>query len=173
MADGFETVENMHRCMSNNYSVQGFWRGWHRSYNRWIIRYNFFPLYFPVPLIFSLPSSLSYEIQSKKFWPLILLLFSDLFIVTDYWACGDYEFSRYIYIPLGGAKRSKFNVFIVFTFVAVWHDISLSLLAWGWLISLFILPEVFCLKVFGGKAVWKCFFFLWNSTRKDIKKAIY
>jgi D-alanyl-lipoteichoic acid acyltransferase DltB (MBOAT superfamily) len=39
MADGIEVTENMHRCMSNNYSAQGFWRSWHRSYNRWLIRY--------------------------------------------------------------------------------------------------------------------------------------
>ncbi|KAJ3092646.1 glycerol transporter [Quaeritorhiza haematococci] len=38
MADGISTVENMHRCMSNNYSAMGFWRSWHRSYNRWLIR---------------------------------------------------------------------------------------------------------------------------------------
>ena len=30
----------------------------------------------------------------------------------------------------------------VFTFVALWHDISLHLLIWGWLIVLFMLPEV-------------------------------
>ena len=29
----------------------------------------------------------------------------------------------------------------IFTFVAIWHDIELKLLVWGWLISLFILPE--------------------------------
>lgn len=38
MADGIETTENMTRCMSNNYSVMGFWRSWHRSYNRWLVR---------------------------------------------------------------------------------------------------------------------------------------
>ena len=31
---------------------------------------------------------------------------------------------------------------IVFTFVAMWHDIQLRLLVWGWLISLFVLPEL-------------------------------
>lgn len=38
--------------------------------------------------------------------------------------------------------RSVFNYAIVFTFVALWHDISLNLLVWGWLIVLFMLPEV-------------------------------
>ena len=31
---------------------------------------------------------------------------------------------------------------LVFTFVALWHDLSFKLLAWGWLVSLFILPEL-------------------------------
>jgi D-alanyl-lipoteichoic acid acyltransferase DltB (MBOAT superfamily) len=49
---------------------------------------------------------------------------------------------RYVYIPLGGNKNRIFNTLIAFTFVAVWHDIELKLLVWGWLITLFILPEV-------------------------------
>jgi D-alanyl-lipoteichoic acid acyltransferase DltB (MBOAT superfamily) len=49
---------------------------------------------------------------------------------------------RYIYIPVGGAKRVVLATTLVFTFVALWHDLSFKLLAWGWLISLFILPEL-------------------------------
>ena len=80
----------MARCMSNNYSAIGFWKGWHVSYNKWLV--------------------------------------------------------RYLYIPLGGNKRYMLNFLIVFTFVAVWHDISVKLLAWGWLISLFVVPEIICQK---------------------------
>ena len=39
MMDGLETPENMTRCMSNNYSLAQFWKGWHASYNQWIVRY--------------------------------------------------------------------------------------------------------------------------------------
>ena len=39
LADGLEPIENMVRCMTNNYSAAGFWRGWHRSYNQWLIRW--------------------------------------------------------------------------------------------------------------------------------------
>ncbi|CAG8439457.1 1794_t:CDS:2 [Ambispora gerdemannii] len=95
MADGIEVYENMTRCMSNNYSPQGFWRSWHRSFNLWNI--------------------------------------------------------RYIYIPLGGSKHQTINILIVFTFVALWHDISLRLLAWSWLIWLFILPENFAQTIFSAK----------------------
>ncbi|KAF9304315.1 glycerol transporter [Mortierella antarctica] len=58
---------------------------------------------------------------------------------------------RYIYIPLGGTRNAIYNIWVVFTFVAVWHDINLKLLAWGWLISLFILPEIIASKVFSKK----------------------
>lgn len=97
LVDGIDPPENMVRCMSDNYSALAFWRGWHRSFNRWIV--------------------------------------------------------RYIYIPLGGSGgpstqgrwgtvRAIANMLVVFTFVALWHDIQLRLLIWGWLVTLFVLPEV-------------------------------
>lgn len=93
LIDGIDPPENMVRCVSNNYSTQLFWRAWHRSYNRWLI--------------------------------------------------------RYIYVPLGGASfrnwkaiaQSIITYLMVFTFVALWHDIKLRLLIWGWLIVLFMVPE--------------------------------
>ncbi|UKZ75294.1 hypothetical protein TrVFT333_002972 [Trichoderma virens FT-333] len=93
LVDGIDPPENMVRCVSNNYSTQLFWRAWHRSYNRWLI--------------------------------------------------------RYIYVPLGGSSfrnwrstvRSILTFLMVFTFVALWHDIKLRLLIWGWLIVIFMVPE--------------------------------
>ena len=100
LIDKIDPPENMVRCMSNNYSALAFWRSWHRSYNRWII--------------------------------------------------------RYIYVPLGGSRspglwgkiRSIVNFLAVFTFVALWHDINLRLLMWGWLITLFVLPEIIATLLF-------------------------
>ncbi|KAJ6539695.1 MBOAT, membrane-bound O-acyltransferase family-domain-containing protein [Mycena capillaripes] len=86
MAAGIEAPENMIRCMANNYSVFGFWRSWHRSYNLWLL--------------------------------------------------------RYIYIPMGGRNNTVLNTLLIFTFVALWHDLTFRLLAWGWLVSLFIVPEL-------------------------------
>ncbi|TPX36201.1 hypothetical protein SmJEL517_g01496 [Synchytrium microbalum] len=52
----------------------------------------------------------------------------------------------YVYVPLGGNKTGPIgylvNSWLIFTFVAIWHDRELKLLAWGWLIVLFIMPEV-------------------------------
>ena len=51
---------------------------------------------------------------------------------------------RYLYIPLGGSRFGALNIWPIFTFVAIWHDIELKLLAWGWLICIFIIPELLC-----------------------------
>jgi D-alanyl-lipoteichoic acid acyltransferase DltB (MBOAT superfamily) len=108
MAAGIEAPENMIRCMANNYSVFGFWRSWHRSYNLWIVRY-----------FYQLPPS-----------------FSNLHLFS------------YIYIPVGGTNNVVLNTLLAFTFVALWHDLTFRLLAWGWLVSLFIVPELAARYVF-------------------------
>lgn len=99
LLDGIDPPENMIRCMDNNYLALAFWRAWHRSYNRWVV--------------------------------------------------------RYIYVPLGGggSEAGGFttriaNSLLVFSFVAVWHDIELKLLMWGWLVVLFLLPEIFATMYF-------------------------
>jgi len=105
LADNIDTVENMNRCMSNNYSLAGFWRAWHTSYNKWNI--------------------------------------------------------RYIYIPLGGNKSPIINNAVVFMFVAIWHDISLKLLEWCWLIILFLIPETVCTKFINKRIQhWKSYRFI-------------
>ncbi|OTB05074.1 hypothetical protein M426DRAFT_320131 [Hypoxylon sp. CI-4A] len=67
------------------------------------------------------------------------------------WHRSFYRWSlRYIYVPLGGssfrsardAARSILTYVLVFTFVALWHDIKLNLLIWGWLVVFFMLPEM-------------------------------
>ena len=94
LVDGVDAPENMIRCVSDNYSTLSFWRGWHRSFYRWML--------------------------------------------------------RYIYIPAGGTSfrgvwgslRSVCTYMLVFTFVAVWHDIDMKLIIWSWLIVFFFLPEI-------------------------------
>lgn len=49
---------------------------------------------------------------------------------------------RYLYVPLGGSRQIIWNMWPVFMFVAIWHDLSLRLLAWSWLVCLFFLPEI-------------------------------
>ncbi|OXB36240.1 hypothetical protein LQV05_004548 [Cryptococcus neoformans] len=57
---------------------------------------------------------------------------------------------RYIYVPVGGSKNIIPATLLVFTFVALWHDLSFKLLAWGWLVSLFLVPEILARKLFAA-----------------------
>lgn len=91
LCDSIDPPENMIRCMDNNYSTMQFWRAWHRSFNKWTI--------------------------------------------------------RYIYVPLGGSNYRILGSLAVFSFVAIWHDIELRLLIWGWAIVLFLLPEIIITNV--------------------------
>lgn len=34
----------MVRCFANNYDIESFWKGWHASYNRWLVRYMYVPM---------------------------------------------------------------------------------------------------------------------------------
>ncbi|KAF2459504.1 glycerol:H+ symporter [Lineolata rhizophorae] len=112
LLDGVDPPENMVRCMSDNYSALAFWRGWHRSFNRWVVRYIYIPL----------GGGGGPDVKSKG---------------------GN------------GGLWAKFrgvaNVLVVFTFVALWHDIQLRLLVWGWLITLFVLPEVIATIAFPAR----------------------
>lgn len=83
---GIETPENMPKCINNCYSLESFWKSWHASFNKWLV--------------------------------------------------------RYMYIPLGGSRRKLLNVWVVFTFVAIWHDLEWKLLSWAWLTCLFFIPEL-------------------------------
>ena len=123
LADGVDPPENMVRCMSNNYSALAFWRGWHRSYNRWIVRYIFVPL-------------------GGSGRPAAAAAAA---------AAGPDGGPRPQQSALTGAVRTVLNYLAVFTFVALWHDIQLRLLMWGWLVTLFFLPEALATWAFPAR----------------------
>ena len=47
-----------------------------------------------------------------------------------------------MYVPLGGSRRRALNAWVIFTFVALWHDVEWRLLIWAWLMSLLFAPEL-------------------------------
>lgn len=49
---------------------------------------------------------------------------------------------RYIFVPLGGRNHKFLIVWVVFTWVALWHDMNLNLLFWAWGICLAMMPEI-------------------------------
>lgn len=44
LGDGIDTKENMGKCVHNNCTFAGFWKGWHASFNLWTVRYMYIPL---------------------------------------------------------------------------------------------------------------------------------
>jgi len=60
---------------------------------------------------------------------------------------------RYIFVPLGGSKYKLYNVWVVFSFVAIWHDVDLNLIYWSWIICLTMMPEMAVKWYFYGEKV--------------------
>lgn len=61
---------------------------------------------------------------------------------------------RYIYVPLGGASPGRrWNVFVVFIFVALWHDVEPKLFLWGLLNGVFFVLEALVRGVYKTTAV--------------------
>lgn len=49
---------------------------------------------------------------------------------------------RYMYVPLGGRSTRMLNIWFIFLFVALWHDIEYKLIVWGLLNASFYVLEV-------------------------------
>lgn len=127
LLDGVDPPENMIRCMSNNYSAFAFWRAWHRSFNRWVVRYLY------VPLGGGGGGAGGGAARTRTQGP-----------------------SGGLSSPASSSGWTSktgriFNTLVVFTFVALWHDINLRLLMWGWLVTLFVLPEVVATLLFPAR----------------------
>lgn len=77
---GVDVIDNMGRCMFNNYGFEKFWRMWHKGFNHWLIRYLYIPLggnqnlfsVFSVILFVAFWHDHTIKIL---FWALILVLF--------------------------------------------------------------------------------------------------
>jgi D-alanyl-lipoteichoic acid acyltransferase DltB (MBOAT superfamily) len=57
-----------------------------------------------------------------------------------------------MYIPLGGARWRAANVWPIFSFVALWHDLEWRLLGWAWIMALFMAPEM--VAKWAGRQAW-------------------
>eukprot|EP00667_Euglena_gracilis_P006672 EG_transcript_6729 len=74
--------------------------------------------------------------------------------VKEFWRSWHHSYNvwllRYMYIPLGGSRRRLLNSFIIFNFVAIWHDLDWRLLHWAWGIVLILVPETALTWLFSG-----------------------
>ena len=121
MLDGMCVPENMTRCMSNNHSLSQFWRGWHASFNQWIVRST---------------TTHHHTMHSEPFQPTTHPFIQPCIYGAPF-AC-----HRYLYGPLGGRAAPVTNVVLVFGFVSLWHEVEWRLAAWGLLNSVFYAAEV-------------------------------
>jgi D-alanyl-lipoteichoic acid acyltransferase DltB (MBOAT superfamily) len=95
--DGVDAGENMLRCVNNNYTFAGFWRQWHATLNKWIL--------------------------------------------------------RYIYVPLGGSSSQAWSMWVIFSFVGLWHDLWWRWLAWAWINCCCFSLELLVQHIFTQKIV--------------------
>ncbi|CAJ1397508.1 unnamed protein product [Effrenium voratum] len=71
LLDGIDSPENMLGCVSFNYTFEAFWRIWHASMNRFMMRYLYVPLggkersWLAVPLVFFF---VAYWHERTGFW---------------------------------------------------------------------------------------------------------
>ncbi|KAK1324737.1 hypothetical protein QJS10_CPA01g02023 [Acorus calamus] len=42
---GIEAPENMPKCINNCYDLEGFWKSWHASFNKWLVKCGFITLF--------------------------------------------------------------------------------------------------------------------------------
>ena len=144
LLDGVEPVENMLRCVDDHHSVQEFWRYWHRSFNRWLLRYIYIPL----------GGNNTSGGQGRggggggAGGGAGGGVGGGVGGGTDSRAGGRAGGRRggtawdSAWSSAWAMARRLLNVLVVFTWVAYWHDRTLQLLAWGWLISLIFVPEL-------------------------------
>lgn len=74
--------------------------------------------------------------------------------ITDFWRRWhislSYWFRDYVYIPLGGSRRSLFrnvlNLFIVWLLTGLWHGASFAFILWGLVYFIFLLIERYVIR---------------------------
>eukprot|EP00163_Fabomonas_tropica_P012752 TRINITY_DN2410_c0_g1_i1.p1 TRINITY_DN2410_c0_g1~~TRINITY_DN2410_c0_g1_i1.p1 ORF type:complete len:126 (-),score=7.29 TRINITY_DN2410_c0_g1_i1:375-752(-) len=97
LCDGIDTTDNMERCVNNNMTFTGFWRGWHCSFNKFNV--------------------------------------------------------RYIYLPLGGKNTQTWNIWVIFIFIGMWHDLNVGFTAWALFNCVCFTGEIAILRYFSSSRV--------------------
>jgi D-alanyl-lipoteichoic acid acyltransferase DltB (MBOAT superfamily) len=73
--------------------------------------------------------------------------FADIISAGEFWRRWHASFNlwivRYMYVPLGGAASRRWAVYPIFLFVALWHDVTVHLLAWALMMAFAVSMEAF------------------------------
>lgn len=57
---------------------------------------------------------------------------------------------RYIYVPLGGSRSRHWSVFVIFTFIGLWHDLMVRWLAWAMFNCTGYILEAICVHIYAS-----------------------
>lgn len=49
---------------------------------------------------------------------------------------------KYIYVPMGGSKNKSLSIWIIFAFIALWHDLLWRWMAWAMMNCLLFVGEI-------------------------------
>ncbi len=53
-----------------------------------------------------------------------------------------------MYVPLGGSKSQAWSMWVIFSFIGLWHDLQTRWLAWALLNCLFFTLEMLVIRTF-------------------------
>lgn len=95
----------MPRCINNCYNLESFWKNWHASFNKWIVRlaFNLFTLSISSPFFLKIVSYEMYtplwssERELLNIWIIIFLFLQNLFLGTCTFLLGVLRESFWIY----------------------------------------------------------------------------
>ena len=137
LLDGIVTVENMQRCITNSDSIVDFWKYWHSSFNLWNKRYIFIPL----SNVFIKNENKNKDVNKKQGANKNANNLDKIDESGNEKKVGNFEKFRKIF------ENSKFRTYcviiLIFAFTAVWHgDFNLSLIMWGAMMALAMIPEI-------------------------------
>nr|CCA30061.1 hypothetical protein NCLIV_069570 [Neospora caninum Liverpool]CEL71300.1 TPA: hypothetical protein BN1204_069570 [Neospora caninum Liverpool] len=133
MVAGAVPPENMVRFLYNNYSTEQFWRGWHRSFNLYLTRYMYIPMNKLLDLVLIVLNSSRSSSAAAAASP------------TKRQGSQDEE------KPLLVEKKEvpgwrklvtrSLSTFLIFLYVAMWHDFNANVFYWGLGCACGLVPE--------------------------------
>ncbi|RQX66706.1 putative MBOAT domain, related protein [Toxoplasma gondii CAST] len=133
MVAGAVPPENMVRFLYNNYSTEQFWRGWHRSFNLYLIRY----MYVPMIKMFDLAVATLRSSQSAK---------AAASVSSTERQEPQEEATPLLVeqkvVPAWQKLLSRsIATFLIFLYVAMWHDFNANVFYWGLGCACGLVPE--------------------------------
>ncbi|KAI4313911.1 hypothetical protein L6164_026853 [Bauhinia variegata] len=66
LINGIEAPENMPKCINNCYNLENFWKNWHASFKKWLVRYMYIPLGGSQKKLLNIWVHLAYDLEWLK-----------------------------------------------------------------------------------------------------------